>query len=270
LAAARVAFEALGTTCEVFAVGAPAQAVDWTTSWVVAMHARLSRFDPASEVSRFNAAAGTGWIPVSAVLEALLREALSAYRLSGGLVHAGVLPALLAAGYTRPLRDGTTEAALAEPAPLAPLPDLLQVESGRARLAPGAGIDLGGIAKGWLADRLCRLLGTNCLVNLGGDLYASGGGPDGEGWPVGFAGQTLLLRDAGAATSSVAYRRWGEGLHHLIDPRTGLPLAADLEHVSVVAADAFTAEVVAKTALMMGSAAAPAYLSVQALAWAVA
>jgi thiamine biosynthesis lipoprotein len=109
-------------------------------------------------------------------------------------------------------------------------------------------------------------LGPNTLANLGGDLSAGGPGPAGSGWPVGLAGVTVLLRDQGAATSSVRRRRWGE-LHHLIDPRTGVPANTGLEEVAVVAASGLEAEVVAKTALLVGSELAPVYCAAHALAW---
>jgi thiamine biosynthesis lipoprotein len=83
---------------------------------------------------------------------------------------------------------------------------------------------------------------------------------------VGFAGVTVLLRDQGAATSGVRRRRWGE-LHHLIDPRTGVPAKTGLEEVSVVAASGLEAEVVAKTALLVGPELAPVYCAAHALAW---
>jgi thiamine biosynthesis lipoprotein len=146
------------------------------------------------------------------------------------------------------------------------LPDVLTVRGGRARLEPGCGIDLGGVAKGWMADRLCEQLGSNSLANLGGDLSASGGGPQDDGWPVGLGGVTLMLRDQGAATSSTRCRRWGE-VHHLIDPRTGLPSRTGIEEVSVVARTGFDAEVIAKTALLIGPDLAPAYCAGSALAW---
>jgi thiamine biosynthesis lipoprotein len=56
-------------------------------------------------------------------------------------------------------------------------------------------------------------------------------------------------------------------MHHLIDPRTGLPAATGLEEVSVVASSGFEAEVVAKTALLLGPEAAPAYCAAHAMAW---
>ena len=133
-------------------------------------------------------------------------------------------------------------------------------------VSPGSGIDLGGVAKGWMADRLSEQLGANAVANIGGDLRAVGVGPRGDGWPVGMAGQTLMLCDQGAATSSVRRRRWGD-VHHLIDPRTGLPASSGLEEVSVIAATGLDAEIVAKTALLLGPALAPSYCAAQAMAW---
>jgi thiamine biosynthesis lipoprotein len=238
------------------------------------MDARFSRFRPDSELSRLNAAAG-GWTAVSRELEAMLRAALEAHTLSGGLVHAGVLSSMLAIGYTRPLAEGPTSPQ-AMPGPPPPLPEMLEVVPGRARVLRGAGIDLGGIAKGWLADRLAAELGGNVLVNLGGDLFARGGGPQGAGWPVELGGATLMLSEQGAATSGTWRRRWdsgrdgqcfGEGLHHLIDPRSGRPARTGLTEVSVAAASAAEAEVLAKAALLLGRPAASGYLARSALAW---
>ena len=147
-------FEALGTTCHLFGVDLASDPLEWGAGWVIAMHARFTRFDASSELSRFNAAAGR-WVAVSPELEAMLRAALDAHRATGGLVHAGVLPAVLATGYTRPLRQGPT-AATAGPPPPAPLSDLLEVAAGRARLRAGAGVDTGGIAKGGGGDRLAN------------------------------------------------------------------------------------------------------------------
>jgi FAD:protein FMN transferase len=264
-----VRFESLGSACHVLGVGLERGRLASVTAWVAERHGRFSRFEPASELSRFNAAAGR-WVDVSPELEGLLRAALEAHRLSGGLVHAGVLGSMLAIGYTRPLRLGPTAATLTGAVPPPALPDMLEVAPGRARLSSGTGIDLGGIAKGWLADRLAGELGENCLVNLGGDLFARGAGPDGEGWPVTFGPSTVLLRDQGAATSGVLRRAWvdgGDALHHLIDPRTGLPARTDLSQVSVAASTAADAEAHAKAALLLGSLVAPAYLAAHALGW---
>jgi thiamine biosynthesis lipoprotein len=258
-------FEALGTTCALFAIGQPGERLHECERWVHRLGARLTRFSSDSELSRLNASRGK-WVETSPEMSAILRESLRAYENSAGLVNVAVLPSMLAVGYTRPFVQGATAATLdvVEPAPA--LPDVLEVGEGRARLASGAGIDLGGVAKGWMSDRIAEMLGPNAVANMGGDLMAAGGGPDGDGWPVAVGGTTLMLADQAAATSSTRKRRWGD-LHHLIDPRSGLPAAGGLAEVSVVAASAFEAEVIAKTALLLGAECAPAYCAAHAHAW---
>src|ERR1700686_1277523 len=259
-------FEALGTNCSLFAVGlAPGRLLEGEF-WVRRMGARLTRFSPVSELSRFNASPGRV-TEISPELESLLGESLHAFDTSSGLVNVAVLPSLQAAGYTRPVSEGRPIATELLARPLPSLRDVLAVRPGAARLEPGAGIDLGGIAKGWMADRLLDSLGQNALANLGGDLSAGGGGPAGGGWAVGLGGGAVVLRDQGAATSSLRRRRWSVEHHHLIDPRTGLPAQTGLEEVSVVAANGVEAEVVAKTALLVGPEVAPVYCAAHALAW---
>jgi FAD:protein FMN transferase len=258
-------FEALGTNCSLFGVGLSRGRLLEGEFWVRRLGARLTRFSPDSELSRFNSSPGA-WRDVSPELESLLRVSLRAFETSSGLVNVAVLRSMEAVGYARPLSEGRPVATESRACPLPALPDVLAVRPGAARLEPGAGIDLGGIAKGWMADRLRDSLGPNALANLGGDLSAGGGGPAGDGWPVAIGGTTVLLREQGAATSSVRRRRWGEH-HHLIDPRTGLPARTGLEEVSIVAANGVEAEVAAKAALLAGPELAPAYCAAHALAW---
>ena len=270
-AAHSLTFEALGGTVELFAFD-PAEPLEATAEWIRELHRRLTRFEPDSELSRFNASAGR-WVEISGTLEALLRAALYSFEESGGLVNAAVLPALLAAGYDDTFeRVAARRGALTAPAalgPIPPLPVLLTVDPGRARLERGSAVDLGGIAKGWIADRAVERLGGNSLVSCGGDLHARGGGETGEGWPVGFGDRTLLLRDLAAATSGTTRRRWGDGRHHLIDPRTGAPATSDLREVSVLAPTALDAEIHAKTALLLGSKRAEDHLRPRSSGWAL-
>ena len=258
-------FEALGTNCSLFAAGQPYGHLLECEFWVRRLGARLTRFSSDSELSRLNARTGE-WVEISTELESLLRASLRAYEMSAGLVNVAVLPSMLAIGYTRPLVEGPAVGTLDRAKPLPALPHALQVLNGRARVARGSGIDLGGVAKGWMADRLCEMLGPNAVANIGGDLRAVGLGPRGEGWPVGLGGATLMLRDQGAATSSVRRRSWGD-VHHLIDPRSGLPARSRLDEVSVVASTGFEAEVVAKTALLLGPEVAPTYCAAHGMAW---
>lgn len=259
-------FTALGGECELYGIDVGADTLERAQAWTLRMHDRLTRFEPSSEVSRLNASRGRPFA-VSPELEALLRESLRAFELSGGLVNVAVLPALLAAGYARDFAAGPT--ARAEPPRIPPLPEVLHLRPGEARLVGVGAVDLGGIAKGWLADRLAERLGDNVVVNLCGDLFARGGGETGEGWPVGFGDKTLLLKDLGAATSGTTKRAWAGG-HHLIDPRTGLPAQSDLREASVLASTATDAEIFAKVALLLGSRDAPTWLEPRSPGWSLA
>jgi thiamine biosynthesis lipoprotein len=259
-------FTALGGDCELYGIEVERATLEQGRAWITRMHDRLTRFEANSELSRFNASRGR-WFAISPELEALLRESLRAFEISDGLVNVGVLPALIAAGYARDFAAGPTPTTAAPRIP--PLVEVLHVRPGEARLMSGGAVDLGGIAKGWLADRVAERLGENVLVNLCGDLFARGGGETGEGWPVGFGDRTLLLKDLGAATSGTTKRSWAAG-HHLIDPRTGLPARSDLSEVSVLATSATDAEVFAKVALLLGSRAAPKWLESRSSGWSLA
>jgi thiamine biosynthesis lipoprotein len=251
----RHAFSAFGgATCEIVACDVAEDAVSAAVAETYAFEGQLTRFDPRSELSRFNSAAGE-YVPVTPLLEALLRAALEAFVLSEGLVNAACHNALVAAGYDAPIaavRRRIESPRAQKHGPVSPLPEVLEVQNGRARLARGCAIDLGGVGKSWLADALCERF-DNAVVNLGGDLRARGDGRDGLGWSVGLCdGRAVYAHDAGVATSGTSGRHWVGG-HHLIDPRTGRPAATDAAAISVVAGDAFTAEVLAKAACVLGS-----------------
>jgi FAD:protein FMN transferase len=251
----RHAFTAFGgAACEIVACDIAEDAVSAAVAETYAFEAQLTRFDSRSELSRFNRTAGH-YVPVTPLLEALLHAALDAYVLSDGLVNAACHHALVAAGYDATIASvrRRTEASRAHPhGPVPPLPEVLEVRNGEARLAVGCAVDLGGVGKGWLADALCERF-DNAVVNLGGDLRARGDGREGVGWSIGLCdGRAIYARDAGVATSGTSGRHWVGG-HHLIDPRTGRPAYTDAAAISVVAGDAFTAEVLAKAACVLGS-----------------
>jgi FAD:protein FMN transferase len=255
-------FDALGSTCELLSLGTGQAALERCEARVREAEARFTRFVPDSELARLNAGDGR-YVPVSLEMFAMLEAALWAFEESQGLVNAAVLPALLSAGYDRPFRLGLLEPNQATAVQLAPLPEILLLDAATrsAALAPGAALDLGGIAKGALADLLIDELGDNAVCNLGGDLRVRGNGPEGDGWHIGLCDRTAVALTEGAVcTSGTTRRRWGQSAHHLIDPRTGLPAKTDLAEVSVVTDSALRGEVYAKCAMLLGSAAGLAFL----------
>jgi thiamine biosynthesis lipoprotein len=242
-----------------------AQVPGWFADW----ERRLSRFRDDSELMQLNRHSG-GPVHVSDVMWEVLRSALQASQRSHGLVTPTVLAELELAGYDRSFDLLGTFAAPARQPALAPSGDwnavVLMPGIRAVQLPPGVQLDLGGIAKGWAADRAARQLGAYgpALIDAGGDIAVSGPRVDGAPWPIGVAdphnpdGQIdlLMLEAGGVATSGRDYRRWlkgGSWQHHIIDPRSGRPAETDVLSVTVVASSAREAETAAKTVLILGS-----------------
>ncbi len=270
----RIEFRAMG--CQMLAVvdreTEPAgERLAQVPGWFEVWEQRLSRFRPDSELSRANDLAGTP-VALSPVLWEVCLAALDAARLTAGLVQPTLLSALEAAGYDRSFdglpADGSSSTALAPATDPQAWTRVNLVKTSRSLIAPAdIRLDLGGIAKGWAADRAAQRLAARgpALVDAGGDVAVSGPMAAGQGWPIGVADpssesgalvETIRLRRGGVATSGRDYRRWhhdGAWQHHILDPRTGRPAQTDVVSATVVAPCAQLAESAAKAALILGS-----------------
>jgi len=134
---------------------------------------------------------------------------------------------------------------------------------------PEAWIDLGGIAKGYIAGCIAGfLIGrgvTGAVVDLGGDVAIVGGKPDGSPWKVGvrrpFGERSELLGaietgEASIVTSGVYERGFEENgvrYHHILDPNTGMPVDSDVVSVTVVAENAMLGDVMSTIIMLVGS-----------------
>jgi thiamine biosynthesis lipoprotein len=133
-------------------------------------------------------------------------------------------------------------------------------------LPRGLELDLGGIAKGWIAEQAALLLSefsSACAVNAGGDMFLVGHPEGAAQWPVAIEDPLQPERDlitiqvipGGVATSAVTKRTWKQNeilRHHLIDPRTGEPAQTDWLSVTAIAPHTYEAEVFAKVLLIGG------------------
>jgi thiamine biosynthesis lipoprotein len=250
----RRAFAAMGTEVELLLEGDDVALLAEVEAEFQRLEAVLSRFRPDSELSRLNEA-GEG--RVGQDLLEVIELAVQARAASGGRFDPTVHDAVVAAGYDRSfeLLDGSPGASMRARTGGAVAIDRA---AGRVALEPGYRLDLGGIAKGWAADRALGVLASAgpALVNAGGDLAAAG-----RVWPIAVEAAggaiTLGLEDGGVATSGRDRRTWGadgEARHHLIDPVTGLPAEGDVSTVTVAAGSAAEAEVLAKTLFLAGDA----------------
>ncbi|HEY7023271.1 MAG TPA: FAD:protein FMN transferase [Ktedonobacterales bacterium] len=221
------------------------RAISDCLAWLEEIGRSLTRFDPTSEVSQLNQAAGA-WHAISDTLYTVVEQSVAAAEATNGLFHPATLPALEAAGYDRDYG----EIARREIGKTVSSPSLvdwreiaLDPVRRRVRLPVGARLDLGGIVKGWAADvALERFFADfeNVLINASGDMRARGGAQPGEFWALGIGDPhtpsdgedearnvaVVTLGQGGTATSGATERWWyagGVARHHLIDPRTGQP-----------------------------------------------
>jgi thiamine biosynthesis lipoprotein len=131
-------------------------------------------------------------------------------------------------------------------------------------------LDLASIAKGYAVDRVSRLLQTsgidNCLVEIGGEVFAAGYRKDGKPWRVGInqpsitaaiaeVYQVVPLHNHAMATSG-DYRNYfetdGKRFSHILDPRTGYPVDNGVVSVSIVADNCMFADGLATAIMVMG------------------
>jgi thiamine biosynthesis lipoprotein len=240
---------------------------------VRAIDQACSRFRPDSELSLLNAAAGRPFAASPLLMEALV-AALRAARQTSGAVDPTVGGAMLRIGYDDDF-DRLPEQRPGGPPPALPLPGWRVVQLDGAKrtvtIPEGVSLDLGATAKALAADRAAaeahRAAGAGVLVGLSGDLAAAGPSPL-EGWTILLAedhrlapdgaGPRVTIRSGGLATSSTGVRRWrlgGEELHHLVDPRTGLPSRSRWRTVSVAAASCVEANAASTAAIVMSESA---------------
>jgi len=264
----RASATSMGTTAEVLVDGTAEQLAAGFRR-LRALEASWSRFQPDSELNRLHRCAGQ-WTVVS---DDLLRALTWAQRMTaetGGLFDPSIRAALETLGYDRTYAAGLDATSPAADVGAAPGIGGLEIDRlhGRARIAAGLSLDLGGIGKGLAADIVATELvadgARSAFVSLGGDVHACGEPAENGSWPVPLVhpvtGAHLAVHPLAAGglvmstTQLRTWRRGGHTLHHIIDPRTGRSTTTDLVAVAVATASAARAEALAKAAIVLGAA----------------
>lgn len=255
----------MGSEAHVLLAGGGAEDLAYARQRIASLEALWSRFLPDSEISRLNA---TGSQRVSVETLELVHLAVEGFEATDGLFDPTILDALIASGYDRTFDDLDPNGPRGTRPIAVPGCDAITFDGDRIVMQPGATFDPGGIGKGYAADLVCEELRARpgvrgACVNLGGDLRVAGAGPDEEPWvieiedPFGRAPLGVVaLEDGAIATTSRTRRRWRRGgaeHHHVIDPRSGVSADGGLASVTVIAGDAWWAEVVAKAIFVGGA-----------------
>lgn len=229
----------------------------------------LSVWRPGSDVTRLNASAGAGPVPVHADTRAVLAAAAQVSQWTEGRfdVTFGALAEIWRFDHDQDNRVPTDDAIARQRALVDHRAVVVDDQQGTAAITrAGSRVHLGGIGKGYAVDRAVALLreaGLNdFMVQAGGDLYVGGTAGDGP-WrlgiqdPRGAPGDvfaTLELTDATFSTSGDYERYFEQGgvrYHHLIDPATGRP-ASGTRSVTIVTRRAVDADGLSTGVFVLG------------------
>ena len=201
-----------------------------------------------SELARVNQASGIQPVVVSGETFAVIKLALEIAELSGGAFDPTIGPLVKLwdiSGANNVPEDGEIQSLL-------PLVDykLVVLDEGASSVylpIQGMALDLGGIAKGWAADEAGKVLsGHKGIVNLGGNVLVLDSKPDESPWRIGIQDPDtsrgsyigiVELVDQTLVTSG-PYERFfeheGKIYHHILDTKTGYPVASPLTSVSII------------------------------------
>jgi thiamine biosynthesis lipoprotein len=232
----------------------------------------FSGWNPASEISRLNAHASTEPFPVSAETVAALDLGRRASELTGGAFDVTVAPLVEAWGFGPARRPPEVPGAEALAALRARVGyRQLSLDAARRTVAkgrPDVACDVSALAGGWAADRVAAAVVAlghpDVLVDVGGEVTARGRRPDGGRWRVAVEwpdrarerGLVIELQDTAVATAGDYRNAWtdaqGRRRSHIIDPRTGEPIAHGLASATVVHGDGAWADALATALLVLG------------------
>lgn len=229
--------------------------------------AMFSATNPDSEISKINQAGGNP-VEVSSETATLIKKGLYYGKLSNGAFDITV-------GKVSGLWDFTAEDPTIPDA--AAIADALEHVDYRKVLVSGntvtmqdpeASIDLGGIAKGYIADQLKKYLEKEGVrhanINLGGNVQTIGGKPDGSDFNIGIQEPfsetgipitSVKINDQSIVTSGT-YQRYfekdGTIYHHILDPKTGYPCQNGLSSVTIITDSSLTADALSTTCFVLG------------------
>ena len=228
------------------------------------LEAELSVTSENSEIHALNQT-GSGTLSENAA--DLLGKALALCDQVGGTLDLSIYPVVRAWGFTTGEYTIPDDDLLSE---LLAHVDYTKIafdeETGQVSLEPGMEIDLGSVAKGYTGDQLISLFQkagvTSALINLGGNVQALGGKPDGSPWRIavqnpfgdGYAG-VLEVVDQAVITSG-GYERYfeenGQTYWHIMDPDTGAPARSGLVSVTIVGDSGLVCDGLSTALFVMG------------------
>ena len=262
----------MGTTCEIqyVAPDGDTQAATFeraAVGWVQSFEAKYSRFRPDSLVSRINAAAGRVAVEVDEEMNQLLALCDALYQMTSGVLDPTALPLIQLWNWKveKPVVPAAERIAAARR-----LVGWTKVQRAPGKVflpEPGMALDFGGFGKEYAVDIVAQLAVDhgigNVLVDFGHDLRALGAPPGRPAWHIGLedpkhpgrTAGTLGITGKGVASSGDYLRCFvadGRRYGHIVDPRTGWPVANGCEQVTIIAGSCLQAGVLSTACFVLG------------------
>ena len=271
--------QTMGTTYHITLVGVSLKPKDLKTKIEMRLDAisqSMSTYRKDSEISRFNHLKNSGEkFPVSGDFWQVMTVARKIYRLTDGAWDGTVWPLVNLWGF------GNTQNKFRVPEKTDIQALLADIGFNQIGFAPdhhlikhkaALSLDLASIAKGYAVDQVAALIrkdGINdFLVEIGGEIFASGVRKDGQPWRIGInqpkknapidqAYKVVNLQDKAFATSGdyrIFFEMDGRRFAHIIDPRTGYPATSGVVSASIVAGNCTFADGLATALVVLGPA----------------
>ena len=226
----------------------------------------LSKTVDGSDVQRINASNGEP-VTVDPETWAILSRAKEISRLTDGAFSVTIAPLSAQWDFTGGTNRMPTDEERLAALPLVNDELLVLGEDGTVTLPAGMEIDLGGIAKGYIADQVAAMIQGQvhgATLSFGGNVYVVGLKPDGTAFnlgiqdPDGATGSAIAVvqaTDVSLVTSGIYERYFMVGetwYHHILDPKTGLPADSDLASASILDVSSMDADALATACIVLG------------------
>ena len=255
-----------------------AEAIDKGFAEIKKLEGLLNYFSDKSEITAINKAAGTGPVKVSEETLEMMRKTLEISKTTRGTFDPTIAPVIKLWDFSNKRRDNSVPNATVIKDTLK-LVDYKKVKINNKSevflTEKGMGIDLGGIAKGYAADKAMEAIKAEgieaALVAVAGDIRGAGLSTSGNTWKVGIQDPrpgtesekpwedifaSLYLEDMAISTSG-DYQRFfikdGKRYHHILDPVTGFPAETDLISASVIAPEGYIADGLSTAVFALGA-----------------
>jgi thiamine biosynthesis lipoprotein len=229
---------------------------------------RFSRFKDSSELTKINRNAGTR-TKISQPMKEILLKVQDYSKITHGVFNPFILPTLQKVGYKNSWNSPETDSPDFSGDVLADYKDL-NIKDNSLKIPEQSAIDLGGIGKGYLLDQLSLFLDKKNLdgywLSLGGDIICKGININKQPFEINIASSldgnktidSIVLKDnhkISIATSGITKRNGyknNSSWHHLINPKTKSPSKNNILSATVIAGEASTADVMAKSIVIEG------------------